>query len=61
MNWGSWHDFLNMGGYGRYVWGAYGVVAIAVAIEIAGLRARLARARRSSMGGRARRNAPSAP
>lgn len=59
MNWGSWQQFWNMGGYGRYVWGAYSVVALAVVIEIIGLRARLARARRASS--RGRRPGASAP
>jgi heme exporter protein D len=26
MNWNSVGDFFAMGGYGLYVWGAYGVV-----------------------------------
>ena len=34
-----------MGGSGRYVWGAYGLVALALAVEILMLRARLRRAR----------------
>jgi heme exporter protein D len=51
MNWGGWRDFLHMGGYARYVWGAYGVVALAVIIELVGVRMRLMRARRA---GRAR-------
>ena len=33
-------EFLSMGGYGFYVWGAYGVTALAIVIEIASLRAR---------------------
>jgi heme exporter protein D len=33
-------EFLAMGGYGFYVWGAYGVAALAIAIEIASVRAR---------------------
>lgn len=28
----SWRDFLNMGGYGFYVWLSYGMSFIAVAI-----------------------------
>ncbi|EAR20576.1 heme exporter protein CcmD [Nitrococcus mobilis] len=24
----SWHEFLHMGGYGIYVWSAYGVAAV---------------------------------
>ncbi len=34
MNWASWSDFLAMGGYAFFVWGAYGVTAIALAIEV---------------------------
>ena len=34
MNWGSLNDFLAMGGYGFYVWGAYGVAALCIALEI---------------------------
>ena len=33
-------DFLDMGGHGFYVWTAYGITALALAIEIAMLRAR---------------------
>jgi len=36
-----------MGGYARYVWGAYGMVALAVLIEVVGVRMRMARARRA--------------
>jgi heme exporter protein D len=45
MHWASWQDFLAMGGSGRYVWGAYGLVALALAAESLLLRARLRRAR----------------
>jgi heme exporter protein D len=41
MNWGSVDAFLAMGGYGFYVWGSYGVMALALVVELAGLRARL--------------------
>jgi len=44
-----------MGGYGGYVWGAYGTVAIVVFAETLGVRARLARARRA-VGKRRRRS-----
>jgi heme exporter protein CcmD len=37
-------DFLAMGGYGWYVWMAYGAVALAIAIEISAVRARRKRA-----------------
>jgi heme exporter protein D len=33
MIWDSWSDFLDMGGYARYVWGSFVVVLAAVAIE----------------------------
>ena len=41
-------DFLNMGGYGFYVWGAYGVTALVIVIEVIGVRARLRAAKRHS-------------
>jgi len=53
MNWGGWREFWRMGGYGGYVWGAYGAVALAVLIESIGVRMRLARARRLARGRRA--------
>ena len=33
MNWGSFGDFLHMGGYGLYVWGSYAVTLVLLAIE----------------------------
>ena len=33
-------DYLAMGGYGFYVWSAYGVTAIAIVLEIVSVRAR---------------------
>ena len=41
-------DFFAMGGYGFYVWGAYGVTALAIAIELLGVRARMRAARRQA-------------
>ena len=41
-------DFLSMGGYGFYVWGAYGVTALAILIEVIGVRARLRAAQRQA-------------
>jgi heme exporter protein D len=38
-------EFLNMGGYGFYVWGSYIVTAIVIVCELVSLRARLQRAR----------------
>ncbi|HWI14315.1 MAG TPA: heme exporter protein CcmD [Burkholderiales bacterium] len=40
MNWGSWDNFLAMGGYAFYVWGSYGVTLALVVAEVALLRAR---------------------
>jgi heme exporter protein D len=34
MNWGGWSQFWHMGGYGFYVWGSYGVMALAIALEV---------------------------
>ena len=33
MNWKSTADFLAMGGYGAYVWGAYAATALLMGIE----------------------------
>ncbi len=33
-------EFLAMGGYGFYVWSAYGVTALAIVAELLALRAR---------------------
>lgn len=34
MNWSSWAEFWDMGGYAFYVWGSYAVVAGGVALEL---------------------------
>lgn len=34
MIWNSLGDFVAMGGYGAYVWGAFGVVLAAMAAEV---------------------------
>jgi heme exporter protein D len=34
MMWASWSDFWAMGGYGLYVWGSYGAVALALLLEV---------------------------
>jgi heme exporter protein D len=39
-------EFLAMGGYGFYVWGAYGMTALVIAVEVIGVRARLRAAKR---------------
>ena len=33
MNWNSLSDFLAMGGYAFYVWGSFGVTAVALILE----------------------------
>ena len=33
MNWGSAAAFFDMGGHGLYVWGAYGVAVVLMAVE----------------------------
>jgi heme exporter protein D len=33
MNWGSPAEFFAMGGYALYVWGSFGVVAVALILE----------------------------
>jgi len=38
-------EFFAMGGYGFYVWGAYGLTALLLAVEIVTVRARLCNAR----------------
>ena len=42
-------EFLAMGGYGFYVWTSYVVAAIAVAVEIVVVRARLRAAVKSAL------------
>ena len=37
-------DYFSMGGYGFYVWGAYGVAAIVILVEVLSVRARRRRA-----------------
>ena len=34
MEWASWSEFWDMGGYGLYVWGSYGVTVACVLIEV---------------------------
>jgi len=33
MNWNSAGEFFAMGGYGLYVWGSYGVMALWMVVE----------------------------
>ena len=48
MNWDSWSDFIVMGGYARYVWGSFAVVATAIAGEQAVLVLRWRAARKAA-------------
>jgi heme exporter protein D len=43
-------EFFAMGGYGFYVWGAFGVAALLIAAEIVAVRARLKAARQAARG-----------
>jgi heme exporter protein D len=56
MQWGSIGNFLQMGGYGFFVWGSYGVAVVVIAAEIVALRRRraaaLAQLRQSAPAGR---------
>ena len=38
MDWASWDEFWAMGGYGLYVWGSYGALAVGLVMEIILLR-----------------------
>jgi heme exporter protein D len=40
MKWGSFSEFLAMGGYGFYVWGSYLVTAACIVAEVIMLRTR---------------------
>lgn len=40
MQWNSISEFINMGGYGFYVWGSYGVTFVLLVAEIIALLAR---------------------
>jgi heme exporter protein D len=44
MNWGSFGAFIDMGGYGLYVWGSYGMTALCIVIELWALSRRARRA-----------------
>jgi heme exporter protein D len=34
MQWGSASEFLQMGGYGLYVWGSFGMCALVLLVEL---------------------------
>jgi heme exporter protein D len=35
MTWGGASEFLQMGGYGLYVWGSFGMCALVLLVELA--------------------------
>lgn len=45
MNWG---EFFSMGGRAEFVWGSFGAVALALAVEVIVLRLRFKRAKAAS-------------
>ena len=49
MNWNSAGEFFAMGGYGLYVWGAYGVVALWMLVEPVLAQGRLRAARAAAL------------
>jgi heme exporter protein D len=40
MNWHSWSEFVHMGGYGLYVWGAFAITGMTLSAEVLQLVAR---------------------
>lgn len=54
MNWSTLNDFLAMGGYGPYVWGACGMVFGAMASEVLLVRQRWRHAQNRIRRGRGR-------
>jgi heme exporter protein D len=57
MQWNSVAEFFAMGGYGPYVWGAYGVTALLLVAELVML-SRRGRALRESAGSGAKPGGP---
>lgn len=47
MNWGGASKFFEMGGYGLYVWGSYGVTLVAIVLELALVKNRYRAARQA--------------
>jgi heme exporter protein D len=42
----NWSEFFNMGGYGLYVWGSYGMAALVLAFNVLAARRRVKSVRR---------------
>jgi heme exporter protein D len=51
MSWGSFDEFIRMGGYGLYVWGSYGVVLVVMVLEAVLTKRRVRRALQSARDG----------
>jgi heme exporter protein D len=47
--WQSFSHFLSMGGYGQYVWGAYGMIFFCLICQMIGLARRRSKAVREVM------------
>ena len=60
MTWGSWDNFVAMGGYAFYVWGSYGVTAALIVAEVLLLRTRMRKAHEDVIRTVASRNGPAA-
>jgi heme exporter protein D len=50
VNWGSFAEFVAMGGYAPFVWGSYGVAALCIAGEIALVLRRIRKIRSAAPG-----------
>jgi len=48
MHWNSLSEFINMGGYGTYVWGSYLVTFVLLTAEVIALQARKRKLKRSA-------------
>ena len=48
MHWNSLSEFINMGGYGTYVWGSYLVTFVLLTAEIIALQARTGKLKRTA-------------
>jgi len=57
MQWGSLENFLHMGGYAPFVWGAYAMCVAAIVAEIVLVRGRKRRALAAALAQAARKGA----
>lgn len=49
MSWGTFAEFIAMGGYAPFVWGSYGVTALCILGEIALVLRRIKKIRRAAV------------